>query len=101
MDEEAIDRLFRGVLEHTKDDSPGVREIFSILIKTTLRYRDHLLSSRGIIVTVADVRTALKWLLPAMTTGVLPQTDEKIPYDLLTLWLDDLKLLGKADIYLT
>ena len=101
MDEEEIERLFLSVLEQTKEDSPGVREIFTILVKTTLKYRDHLVASRGITVTVADVRTALKWLLPALTTGVLPQTDQKIPYNLLKLWLDDLKLLGRADIYLT
>jgi hypothetical protein len=101
MDEDEIERLFLSVLEHAKEDSQGVREIFTILVKTTLRYRDHLIASRGITLTVAEVRTALKWLLPALTTGVLPQTDQKIPHNLLKLWLDDLKRLGRTDIYLT
>ena len=101
MNEEEIERLFLSVLEHSKEDRPAVREVFSILIKTTLRYRDHLLSSRGIVVTVEDVRIALRWLVPAWTTGVLPQCDQVISHNLLKLWLDELKLLGRAGIYLT
>jgi hypothetical protein len=101
MNEEEIDRLFRSVLEHSRENSPAVMEIFSVLVKTTLKYRDHLLSSLGVIVTVEDVRKSLDWLVPALSSGVLPRTDQMIPLNLLKLWLDELKRIGKADIYLT
>lgn len=71
------------------DDS--VREVFSTLIKSTLRYRDHMKKYEGAVVTVEDVRTALDWLVVSLKTGRLPDTDNRICLDLLKLWLDELK----------
>jgi hypothetical protein len=101
MDEGDIERLFLSVLEHASQDNDQVREVFATLIKSTLRYRDHMLESRGTVVTVEDVRTALGWLVPSLATGQLPKTDNKLQLDLLKIWLDELKCLGKPNRYLT
>ena len=72
-----------------KDDA--AKKIFAMLVKVTLKYRDDLLATRGITVTVDDVRTALKWLMPALATGELPRTDQWVSLDLLKIWLEELK----------
>ena len=99
VDEHDIQGLFTSLLAGQAPQSDETREVFSLLIKTTLRYRDHLLQSEGIVVTVDDVRMALDWLVPSLTTGRLPKTDRKISLNLLKLWLDGLKVLGKPEIY--
>ena len=100
MEERDIYRLFLNVLENTAQNTDAVRKVFSILIKSTLRYRDHMLESRGVVITVEDVRITLSWLVPALMTGHLPQTDDKLRLDLLNLWVDELKYLGNPNFYL-
>jgi hypothetical protein len=53
-----------------------------------------MLKSRGIVITVEDVRTALDWLIPSLKTGRLPETGDKKRLDLLKLWLDEIRCLG-------
>ena len=101
MEDEDIYRLFMSVVEDSAQDTDAVREVFSILIKSTLRYRDQMLASKGTIVTVEDVRTALGWLVPSLSTGRLPKTDNKVSLDLLKIWLDELKAYGNPKIYFT
>ena len=101
MDEGDIEKLFLSVLEHASQDNEDVREVFATLVKSTLRYRDHVLESQGIVVTVQDVRTTLGWLVPSLATGQLPETDNKLRLDLLKIWLDELKCLGRPSRYLT
>ncbi|MBC8462084.1 MAG: hypothetical protein H8D67_29305 [Deltaproteobacteria bacterium] len=50
-----------------------------------------MLESKGVVVTVEDVRTSLNWLVPALAIGNMPETDKKVSLELLKLWLDDLK----------
>jgi hypothetical protein len=100
MEEDEISRLFLSVLDQPSQDTEANREVFSILVKTTLRYRDHVLASSGIVVTVEDVRASLGWLVPALTTGRLPKTDNKLRLDLLKIWLDELRTLGQPRTYL-
>jgi hypothetical protein len=69
--------------------------------RSTLKYRDHVLKSKGITVTVEDVRVALGWLVPSLQTGRLPETDDKIRLDLLKIWLDELRALGHPNMYLS
>ena len=79
------------VVQGSGEPDDAVKRVFSILVQATLRYRDDLLASRGVTVTVDDVRTALKWLVPALATGELPRTDRWISLDLLKRWLEELK----------
>ena len=101
MEERDIYRLFFSVLRHPAQNTDDVREVFSVLIRSTLRYRDHVLESKGIVITVEDVRTVLDWLVPSLSTGRLPETDDTIRLDLLKLWLDELKYYINPGAYLS
>jgi hypothetical protein len=101
MEEEDIYKLFLSVAEHSGQTDDATREVFSTLVRSTLKYRDHLLESKGITVTVEDVRTALGWLIPSLKTGRLPDSDDKVKLDLLKLWLDELRTLGHPNVYLS
>lgn len=101
MEDKEIYELFLSVAEHSGQTDDATREVFSALVKSTLRYRDHLLKSKGITVTVEDVRIALGWLVPSLKTGRLPDTDDKVKLDLLKIWLDELRTLGYPQAYLS
>ena len=100
VEEDKIEELFLSVAEGAIDDNDDIREVFSILVKRTLKYRDGLIAAQGITVKVKDVREALDKLVPALLTGKLPESKNKISMDLLKLWLDDLKRLGNPHRYL-
>ena len=91
VDDKDIFKLFSSLAEGTARADHAVRDVFAKLIRTTLNYRDHLLESCNVIVTVADVRTALDQLIPTLKTGKLPEMENKIQLDLLKLWLDEFK----------
>jgi hypothetical protein len=93
LDDTDVHRLFLNLAEKTDQDNEPMKEIFKILIKSTLQYRDNILKAKGVVVTVQDVQSALDWLIPALRTGRLPATDDKIRLDLLKLWLDELKVI--------
>ena len=101
MEENDIEKLFLSVAGDAGLATDEVRRVFSLLIKSTLKYRDDILASRGITVTVEDVRVALDWLVPVLSSGKLPHTDDKLRLDLLKIWMDELKLLGNPKAYLT
>lgn len=91
MEKRDIEKLFLTVAQDPALDTEANRKIFSLLIQSTLRYRDEMLSSKGVVVTVGDVRAALAWLVPVLATGNMPKTDNKISLGLLYLWMDKLK----------
>ena len=91
MDESDISRLFMRVAGNACEVPEDARRVFSILVSSTLRYRDRLKEELAIIVTVEDVRAALDWLLEAMRTKQLPETNNAVRLDLLKIWLDELK----------
>ncbi len=77
--------------EDLGQDTDATRQVFSILIRATLKYRDDTLASRGVVVTVEDVRTSLNWLVPALATGNIPAIDNEVSLGLLKQWLSELK----------
>ena len=93
MEDKDIYILFSDLAEKADQDNEPLKEVFKVLIKSTLRYRDNILKEKGVTVTVHDVRSALDWLVPALKTGRLPDTDNKIRLDLLKIWLDELKAI--------
>lgn len=101
MEERDIHGLFLSVAEHSGQNTDAIRSVFSLLVRSTLRYRDIVLESKGIVVTVEDVRTVLGWLVPSLAAGQLPETDNKIRLDLLKTWLNELKLFGNPGTYLS
>jgi hypothetical protein len=91
MEDKDLYKLFLGVAEHSGQNTEDTRKVFSILVRSTLRYRDHMLKTNGTVVTVEDVRIVLEWLVPSLSSGRLPVTDNKLRLDLLKIWLDELK----------
>jgi len=85
-----IRRLFLSVLEDSQQDNCELRKIFSSIVRSTLKYRDEMLASKGMVVTVEDVRTSLRWLVPALATGTIPDLDNKVSIGLLRIWLEEL-----------
>ncbi|MCD4715783.1 MAG: hypothetical protein K8R45_03460 [Desulfobacterales bacterium] len=90
MHETDIRKLFMSVLEYPGQDTDAARQVFSTLVKSTLKYRDDMLVSENIVVTVDDVRTCLGWLVPALATGNMPDTENRVGLGLLKLWLEEL-----------
>jgi len=82
------------VLEDSGQDTDTNRQVFSILVKSTLEYRDRVLASKDVVVNVKDVRTSLDWLVSVLATGKMPASDKKISMDLLKIWLRELRSLN-------
>jgi hypothetical protein len=89
-----IQKLFMSMVESPGQDTDATRHVFSILIKSTLKYRDDMVASEDIVVTVDDVRTCLGWLVPALETGKMPDTENRVGLGLLKLWLEELRDAG-------
>ena len=85
MDEKDIEQLFLDAATHPSQMTKPIRDVFSILVRSTFKYRDIVFFSRGITVTVQDIRVKLNWLVPALSSGELPKTDDKIKLDLLKI----------------
>jgi hypothetical protein len=91
MKDEDIYNLFNSVAENSIKHNEPVRKVFSILVRTTLKYRDDMKETKGLKVTVEDVKTTLDLLLESLNTGRLPETKDKVRLDLLKLWLDEFR----------
>lgn len=94
METDDIEKLFLRVLANPEQDTDAVRKVFSILVQTTLEYRDRILASKGIVVTVEHVRRSLDLLVLALSTGNAPDMDSEISSGLLNVWLRKLKQLS-------
>ena len=97
MEEKDIERLFLSVAEASEDQPREVKDVFSVLVRSTLQYRDDMLETEGIIITVEDVRVTLEHLVPFLETGRLPGTIDHIHSDLLKIWRDNLKQFEDPD----
>ncbi len=97
MEEKDIERLFSSVAESSKSQTNEVRDVFSVLVRSTLQYRDDMLASEGITITVEDVRVTLQHLIPFLETDRLPSTTEHVKSDLLKIWRDNLRRLEDPD----
>lgn len=96
MENDDIEKLFFHVLEDSGQNTDTNRQVFTILVKSTLEYRDRVLASIGVVVNVKDVRTSLDWLVSVLATGKMPASDNKISMDLLKIWLRELRSLNSA-----
>jgi hypothetical protein len=91
LESDDIEKLFLRVMEDSGQDTDGVRQVFSTLVRSTLEYRDCVLAFRGIVVTVADVRWSLDRLVRALETGGMPEAGNEIGLELLKIWLRELQ----------
>jgi len=85
-----IQELFQQVLSKNQTAGDSARRLSSVLAESTLQYRDELYTEKGIVVTVEDVRKSLDWLLPALSTGNIPQLGNEIQDGLLRRWISQL-----------
>jgi len=97
MEEEDLERLFLSVAETSEDQTSEVKEVFAVLVRSTLQYRDHMLASEGTIITVEDVRATLEHLVPFLETGRLPTETDHVKIDLLKIWKNSLRRLKNTD----
>lgn len=97
MEEKDIEKLFLSVAEASESQTREVKDVFSMLVRSTLQYRDEMLASEGIIITVEDVRVTLEHLVSFLETGRLPVTTDNIKLDLLKIWSDNLRQFEDSD----
>jgi hypothetical protein len=97
MEDKDIERLFLSVAEASENQSSEVKDVFSILVRSTLQYRDDMLASEGIIITVEDVRVTLEHLIPFLETGRLPAKTDHVKIDLLKIWKNRLRRLENSN----
>ena len=96
MDGQDLNALFIRILETyeqvPKDiESEQIKKVFTILVSSTLRYRDNLKADLGIILTVEDVRCALTDLVNSIHGRNRRDTDNRVCMELYKLWTDELK----------
>ena len=77
-------------MERNQSAGKSAKRLSSLLVESTLQYRDELYLEKGIVVTVEDVRKSLDWLLPALSTGNIPQLGNEIQDGLLRRWVSEL-----------
>jgi hypothetical protein len=94
LEADDIEKLFLSVLEDSGQDTDANRRIFSALVRTTLEFRDGILATRDMVVTVEDVCASLEWLIPALADGRMPETESEIRLGLLNAWLKELTPLS-------
>jgi len=91
MEEDEITQLLLRVSNNVGQVPGDVRDVFSKMVTTTLHYRDDLKKNAGAVLTIADVRAAIGWLIESVHTKKLPGTQNTIRLELLKLWLEELK----------
>lgn len=92
MNESEIKNHFNRLAQELGDVPKEVEHVFSVLVSSTLRYRDKIKEETGIVLTVEDVRVALGWLMDTMGSGRFPETDNAVRFDLLKAWLAELSI---------
>ncbi|QTA81572.1 Uncharacterized protein dnl_39100 [Desulfonema limicola] len=90
MDDLEINALFEQVCDNSKDQPEAVKHIFSVLLSSTLAFRDRIQKEKDIIVTVEDVTTALDWLFEFMQSQKMPDTNNSTQISLFNCWLGEL-----------
>ncbi|MEW5909812.1 MAG: hypothetical protein AB1659_08435 [Thermodesulfobacteriota bacterium] len=82
-----IDHLLRLISEDPEKLPPEIRDIFTLLVKSTLEFRDRKHREFGIVLTVEDVKTALEWFMDFIRSGHLPKTDHLLRQELFEIWI--------------
>ena len=91
-DEKDIRALFEKIAKHFEGVDEGTQAMFSMLVKTTLKYRDMLMHSSGVPFSVGETREALNVFMEVMKTQKIPQGIDKRIHDLVILWLEEVKI---------
>jgi hypothetical protein len=91
VEKEHIDLLFEKALRALGEvAAPGTKEIFNILIKHSLEYRDELVKRGEPPLTVEEVKQSLNYLQLIVTKGSVPKDMPQRLIPLLQRWLTEL-----------
>jgi len=91
LDEKDVNALFEKIKDHFKDADDDSHEFFSMLVTTSLNYRDMLVHSGGAPLTVGETRDALDAFMEVMRTHEIPQGLSKRVHDLVIMLLEGLR----------
>jgi hypothetical protein len=94
-DEKDIKELFDRMASHFQDAHEGAREMFSMLVRTALKYRDIVAHSDGRPLEVGETREALTVFMEVLKTHKIPQGLDRRVHDLVIMWLEELKLRAR------
>lgn len=83
-----IERLFRRAEERFGGANEGVRQMFAMLIRETLAYRDELMKQQKPPLTVQETQRALDILMEILKTQQFPEIDDERIKGLVLCWLD-------------
>jgi hypothetical protein len=89
--ERDVKKLFERMAEHLQGADSGSKAMFSMLVRTALRYRDILMHSSGSPLTVGETRAALAAFMEVMKTHAIPPALDKRVHGLVVMWLEELK----------
>lgn len=92
MDTLTLEQLFLKLTERYGVLPAEAKQIFSILIDVTLKYRDALVTQKEPPLTVEDTQQALDELLYVFQAGKLSPNLPKRIHTLLNLWLEEIKV---------
>ena len=90
MNDTEIEELLLKLRDQAGHEDDASQRVFAALVRSTLKFRDRTLESKGVVVTVEDVRACLDWLVPILATGNMPDMDNDIRQGLLKAWLAEL-----------
>ncbi len=91
LDEKDAGELFERIREHFKDADDDTRDFFSMLVTTSLRYRDMLVHAGGEPLNVGEVRQTLDVFMEVLKTHVIPDGLPKRVHGLVVMLLEELK----------
>lgn len=91
-EDDDINALFERVAGHFEGSAEGAKGMFSMLVKTALNYRDILIRSSGLPLTVAETRSALGVFMEVLKTHRIPKVLDRRVHDLVILWLEELRM---------
>lgn len=92
MKPDKLKQLIEEVIAQFELSKEEGAQVFQILVKTTLAYRDVLKAESGTTLTVGETREALNLLLEFMSTRLIPRASSQKITQLVLLWIHELNL---------
>ncbi|OGQ21909.1 MAG: hypothetical protein A3C46_01425 [Deltaproteobacteria bacterium RIFCSPHIGHO2_02_FULL_44_16] len=86
-----VEQFLKQVIERFGDVSDGTKEIFKLLVETTLDYSENLKTSGNNTLTVGETKIALDAFMEIMKTHEIPKNLSGNSYDLVIRWLEEIK----------
>lgn len=91
IEKEHVEFLFEKALQALGEAAaPGTKEIFGVLIKHSLEYRDELVKKGEPALTIEEVKQSLNYLQLIVTKGAIPKDLPTRLAPLLQRWLTEL-----------